>query len=111
MGLLKYQKYRCALSGRKLVPQIAALDHIVPIRLDGEHTIDNVQVLHRDVNRAKGSMTNAEFIRLCREVIHFQACRPLGPVSPQGVESARDKAQGAEENLSQPAQNSAFSNN
>ena len=69
LRLLEYQQYHCALSGRKLTPQIAALDHIVPIRYDGEHTIENTQVLHKDVNRAKGSLTNSEFIQLCHEVV------------------------------------------
>ena len=69
MQLLEYQRYRCALTGRKLTPQMAALDHIVPIRFDGEHTIENTQVLHKDVNRAKGSLTNQEFIQLCQEVV------------------------------------------
>lgn len=69
MQLLEYQQYRCALTGRRLTPQTAALDHIVPIRFDGEHAIENTQVLHKDVNRAKGSLTNQEFIQLCQEVV------------------------------------------
>ena len=69
MQLLKYQRYRCALTGRKLTPQTAALDHVVPIQRDGEHAIENTQVLHKDVNRAKGSLTNQEFIQLCHEVV------------------------------------------
>ena len=28
----------------------------------GTHTIDNAQILRRDVNRAKGTLTNEEFI-------------------------------------------------
>jgi len=67
--LLDYQQYRCALTGRRLTPQDAALDHVVPIRFGGEHTIENAQVLHKDVNRAKGSLTSEEFIGMCREVV------------------------------------------
>jgi hypothetical protein len=40
----------------------------VSIRCGGEHVIENTQVLHKDVNRAKGSLTSDEFIGLCREV-------------------------------------------
>ena len=69
LRLLAHQRYYCALSGRKLTPQTAALDHIVPIRFDGEHVIENTQVLHKDVNRAKGSLTSREFIQLCQEVV------------------------------------------
>jgi len=71
LGLLERQEYRCALSGRALTPEVAALDHIVPIRCGGEHVIENAQVLHKDVNRAKASLTNAEFVGLCNEVVRW----------------------------------------
>ena len=69
LRLLEVQQYRCALTGRCLTPQAAALDHIVPIRLGGKHVIENTQVLHKDVNRSKGSLTNEEFVGMCREVV------------------------------------------
>ena len=68
LRLLEFQRHRCALTGRKLVPETASLDHIVPVRSGGAHAIENTQVLHRDVNRAKSTMTNEEFIQLCCEV-------------------------------------------
>lgn len=71
LRLLAHQQYQCALTGRALTPQTAALDHIVPIRYGGEHAIQNTQVLHKDVNRAKGSLTSDEFIGLCREVARW----------------------------------------
>ena len=71
LSLLATQEYRCALTGRELTPETAALDHIVPIRCGGQHVIENTQVLYRDVNRAKGSMPNDEFIGLCREVVRW----------------------------------------
>jgi hypothetical protein len=77
LGLLEDQDYRCALSGRELTPQTAALDHIVPIRDGGEHALENVQVLDNQVNRAKGSLTTAEFIRLCRDVVRWCAGREI----------------------------------
>ena len=73
--LLEHQQYRCGLTGHKLTPDTSALDHIVPIRCGGEHVIENTQVLHKDVNRAKGSMTNDEFIMLCRGVARWNATR------------------------------------
>jgi len=78
LRLLEYQRYRCALTGRELAPETAALDHIVPIRCDGEHAIENTQVLHKEVNRAKGSLTNPEFIHLCREVVTHCVAREGG---------------------------------
>lgn len=68
LALLERQGYRCALTGRQLTSETAALDHIVPLRFGGEHVIENTQVLHKDVNRAKNSMTNVEFARMCEEV-------------------------------------------
>jgi hypothetical protein len=41
------------------------------VRCGSEHLVENTQVLHRDVNRAKATMTNKEFIRLCREVVKY----------------------------------------
>ena len=63
------QGHRCALTGRSLAPEDASLDHIMPISRDGKHTLTNIQILHRDVNRAKSTMTNNEFVTLCREVV------------------------------------------
>lgn len=71
LRLLEHQHYRCALTGRVLTPGTASIDHIMPIRLGGEHCIENTQVLHKDVNRAKGSLTSEEFIGLCREVARW----------------------------------------
>jgi 5-methylcytosine-specific restriction endonuclease McrA len=69
LRLLEWQQYRCALTGRELTPETASLDHIVPVRSGGEHRIENTQILHRDVNRAKTTMTNDEFIQLCQEIV------------------------------------------
>lgn len=67
--LLEVQAYRCALTGRPLQPEDASLDHIVPVSRGGPHRMENVQVLHTAVNRAKAALTTAEFISLCREVV------------------------------------------
>jgi len=75
LRLLEAQQYRCALTGRSLTPQTAAMDHIVPVRFGGPHAIENAQVLHKDVNRAKGSLTNEEFIGMCREVVCWSDCQ------------------------------------
>lgn len=82
LQLLKFQEHRCALTGRQLTPDLASLDHVIPIRIGGEHAIENTQVLHRDVNRAKGTLTNDEFLQLCSEVVahalgsHLSAAHP-----------------------------------
>jgi 5-methylcytosine-specific restriction endonuclease McrA len=68
-ALLAQQEYRCALTGRHLVPEDASLDHVIPVSRQGPHRLENAQVLHKDVNRSKGALTNPEFIALCREVV------------------------------------------
>jgi 5-methylcytosine-specific restriction endonuclease McrA len=65
---LKKQNYKCALSGRELRPDNTAMDHIMPLSRGGHHTQDNAQLLDAEVNRAKGSMTDEEFRRMCEEV-------------------------------------------
>jgi 5-methylcytosine-specific restriction endonuclease McrA len=67
--LLVRQDYRCALSGYDLQPEDAAMDHILAVSRGGPHTIENAQILRKDVNRAKGTLTNEEFIALCRAVV------------------------------------------
>jgi hypothetical protein len=73
LAMLARQRFRCNLTGRPLTPDTAALDHIVPVRCGGAHVIENTQVLHKDVNRAKNSMTNDEFIALCADVVRWTA--------------------------------------
>jgi len=69
LELIAAQQRRCALTGRELIPADASLDHIIPISRGGPDCIENAQIVHKDVNRAKGVMLNAEFIKLCREVV------------------------------------------
>lgn len=71
LAVLKRQLYRCALTGRTLQPEVANIDHIVPLAKGGQHVPANIQILHEQVNQAKNSMTQAEFIALCREVVAF----------------------------------------
>lgn len=75
LALLMRQQYRCALTGDELTPNNSSLDHIMPISRGGRHHVDNAQALLRDVNRAKGTMTNEEFVALCRKVVACVDCR------------------------------------
>lgn len=66
--LVESQEYRCNLSGISLTPDIAELDHKVPVCNGGDHNIENLQVVHVTINRMKGALDNEEFIRLCKLV-------------------------------------------
>jgi len=69
--LLEAQSFCCALSGIKLTPETASLDHIVPVSRGGGYLMGNVQVVHADINRMKGTRTNEEFIELCQCVADY----------------------------------------
>ena len=72
MTLLIEQDYKCALTGRLLTPEVASADHIVPVSVGGWHDVRNIQIIHADVNAAKGTMLLEDFVSLCREVAaHF----------------------------------------
>ena len=66
--LLEMQGYKCALSGVRLEPKNAELDHKVPLSRGGTNDLGNLQWLTREVNRAKGAMDNDEFIAMCNQV-------------------------------------------
>ena len=72
LALIESQGYCCALTGRQLTPETASIDHKVPLGRGGVHAIENIWIVHEDVNRAKGTMTAEEFVALCREVVSYQ---------------------------------------
>lgn len=73
MKLLKQQDYRCALTGEKLTPNTAELDHKIPKSKGGDDTAGNLQWLDKTVNKMKGSMTVDEFIAICRRVARWNS--------------------------------------
>ena len=73
LEMIERQEYRCALSGRKLTPETASLDHVTPLARGGLHDVSNLWVLDHQVNTAKGTMTVEEFVALCRDVTAHRA--------------------------------------
>jgi 5-methylcytosine-specific restriction endonuclease McrA len=71
LTLIKKQEYRCALSGSVLSANNASCDHIIPVSLGGSDEIDNLQWVDPQINKAKGSMTNEDFIRMCQRVAEW----------------------------------------
>jgi len=70
--LVQRQGYLCAISGRKLTPETASLDHIIPFSRGGEHSIRNVWVVDHQVNIAKGTMSLEEFLAMCEDVVRWR---------------------------------------
>lgn len=83
LALLESQGYRCALTGRELAPKTASLDHKLPATRGGTNEIENVWLVHSDINRAKGTMTAEEFIQLCHEVVRYHRRKQRS--APTGV--------------------------
>ena len=69
LKLIESQEFRCALTGRQLEPVTASIDHTYPISSGGTNTVANLQVLHMDVNQAKGTMDPETFVEMCRDVV------------------------------------------
>lgn len=64
--------FQCALTGRPLSwnkPQEYEYDHILPTARGGDNSIENLQIVCTDANRAKNDMTEDEFLDLCKEVV------------------------------------------
>jgi len=70
--LLRRQGVRCALTGEQLTPSNFALDHIIPVAEGGEFTAANSQLVLKSVNRAKNTMSQQEFVEMCRQVAEYQ---------------------------------------
>lgn len=65
---LERRNYKCALSGWPISPDSFELDHIKSIQDGGSDEVDNLQCVHPLVNKAKGTMSNDQFIDMCRSV-------------------------------------------
>jgi 5-methylcytosine-specific restriction endonuclease McrA len=67
--LVEMQDFRCAVTGLKLEPEDANLDHIVPIAAGGKHVMGNVQIVHKVINQMKSTLPQDEFLEWCRRVV------------------------------------------
>ena len=63
------QSGRCALTGRDLDIRTAELDHIVPRSKNGTHDLENLRLVVPEANMAKGSLTDAELLCLCKDIL------------------------------------------
>lgn len=55
----------------KVTPDTARIDHKIPVSSGGGDEIENLQWVHQEINRMKGSLDNDEFIDLCRKVAQW----------------------------------------
>lgn len=88
-ALLKRQGFACALSGRELTPASMRADHIVAVSKGGSRFMENIQLVTDQVNAAKGTMSNEEFIEMCCDVA--DVARGLRVVTPYASHSRQGK--------------------
>lgn len=67
--LVAAQNFKCALSGVKLTPETACLDHIVSRNCGGDDSLSNLQALNVNVNRMKHTLSNDEFVAWCHRIV------------------------------------------
>jgi 5-methylcytosine-specific restriction endonuclease McrA len=73
-ALFHAQGGKCAYTGLDLIPGgNASLDHKVPKALGGTNDLGNLQWVEFNVNRAKNSLTEEDFLRMCRTVSRHRA--------------------------------------
>lgn len=75
MALLRKQNYRCAYTGAELTPSNTAADHYLPLDRGGTHSITNIRLVTKEVNRAKGTLSFDEFLAMCLSVIQTHEAR------------------------------------
>ena len=73
LELVERQDYRCAASGEPIEPDTCALDHVVAVSKGGGHEIENLQILHKEVNRIKGTLSNDELLEWCKKIVRWNS--------------------------------------
>jgi len=67
--IVKKQKRKCALSGRKLTTENISPDHIICLINGGKSVPENIRLVTKEINVARHLMTDANFIQLCSDVV------------------------------------------
>lgn len=67
--MVESQKFRCAYTGVEIDRSTGSVDHIIPISKGGLHCMENIAVVHKDVNMCKNTLNLKEFVDWCRKVV------------------------------------------
>jgi hypothetical protein len=67
--ILKKQEYRCYVTNRELTPEVTFAEHIVPLRLGGTHSQDNICLVHEILYRMKRYHSIDEIVEMSVDVI------------------------------------------
>jgi len=66
------QEKKCAITGLPIYfrpVKVASLDRI---NNSGDYTIDNIQWVHRDINKMRNSYSMEYFVKMCKAVVDYQ---------------------------------------
>ena len=69
--LYEFQKGKCAMTGWNISWSETKWEHTASIdRIDNnkDYTLENIQLVHKTVNMARGTLTVSEFIDMCKAV-------------------------------------------
>ena len=69
---------KCYLSGENiniLQDDYYNLDHIIPVSKGGSNFLDNMGILHKDVNYMKGNLSKEELIEWCKKILIYNGFR------------------------------------
>lgn len=89
LAQLYRQGFRCAYTGDPLTPEETGADHIQPVSRGGGHAADNMALVTRAVNTAKGALTLEEFREMCGKVVRHLGELPLSvPLLPPAEDLA-----------------------
>jgi len=66
--MLISKEYRCNCTGIEMTPALSSLDHIDPKAMGGDDDVENLQIVLPCINKAKGTMSQAQFVAMCHAV-------------------------------------------
>ena len=69
---------RCALCGRKILYEDMTLDHITPLSMGGNDTLDNLQCTCKACNQFKSNILPDDFMNRITEIFMYQTRKRLG---------------------------------
>jgi hypothetical protein len=67
--LAKKQKLLCPISKEKLTTENMSIDHKIPLKRGGKNDLSNLQLTTKQVNVAKHTLTDLEFIEFCKKIV------------------------------------------
>lgn len=67
----KKQKLKCVFTGQPLTVHNMSVDHIIPKSKGGPNIPSNIRLVLKPVNIAKSTMSDTEFLELCKSITNY----------------------------------------